>query len=388
MPLKLVVEGWRAISHSYAIVNQWQLLALARRRDLELQVSDAPLCVPSWRTTLNPFSQREVSVLSSLKRASASFRPDAVYRIAFPYDFSGIKTGRLAVFGTAEFGAVPKSYLKSLDAFKGQRDGGDAIAITPSSWSAQGFLEAGWPQDRLFVVPHGVDVDCFARRDRAGIRTRLGLRDFVFFSAGALTPNKGIDLLLKAFSIVVAKRPDCQLLLKGSDPLYSSASKLGQLMSKLPAADRSLVESRLVYVGDVLPMSKMAALYSAADVYVSPYRAEGFNLPVLEALAAGLPVICTSGGSTDDFASPDYAWRISSSVVPATFAGEAVKQLRPKIDHLVELMMQSIDRQDWRMRVAHEAPRYVRSQYSWDTVVDKLIGVLRHGSMVHGDKRL
>jgi glycosyltransferase involved in cell wall biosynthesis len=59
----------------------------------------------------------------------------------------------------------------------------------------------------------------------------------------------------------------------------------------------------------------IASMMQAADAYVSPYTAEGFNLPVLEAAACGLPVICTRGGSTDDFVSDDFALRIKSTLV-------------------------------------------------------------------------
>ena len=45
----------------------------------------------------------------------------------------------------------------------------------------------------------------------------------------------------------------------------------------------------------------------AADVYVSPYHAEGFNLPVLEAVACGIPVVVSAGGSTEDFTHPAFA---------------------------------------------------------------------------------
>ena len=53
VPENLIVEGWRFVPHSYAIVNQWQLLALARR-DIRLKVVDAPFHRP-WRTQAGLF---------------------------------------------------------------------------------------------------------------------------------------------------------------------------------------------------------------------------------------------------------------------------------------------------------------------------------------------
>ena len=54
----------------------------------------------------------------------------------------------------------------------------------------------------------------------------------------------------------------------------------------------------------------MSELYGSCDAYVSPYRAEGFNIPSLEAAACGIPVILTSGGSTDDYYHPSFALKI------------------------------------------------------------------------------
>ena len=54
----------------------------------------------------------------------------------------------------------------------------------------------------------------------------------------------------------------------------------------------------------------MAALYRSCDVLVHPYRGEGFAMPVLEAMASGLPVVVTAGGPTDEFCPDAAGWRI------------------------------------------------------------------------------
>ena len=83
-------------------------------------------------------------------------------------------------------------------------------------------------------------------------------------------------------------------------------------------ADRSAVRragrtaGALVLLDDDLSDDEMAALYRACDVLVHPYRGEGFAMPVLEAMACGLPVIDTAGGPTDEFCPPDAGWRIRS----------------------------------------------------------------------------
>jgi glycosyltransferase involved in cell wall biosynthesis len=67
----------------------------------------------------------------------------------------------------------------------------------------------------------------------------------------------------------------------------------------------------ITVIQDDISRDHLRHLYAAVDCYVSPYRAEGFNLPVLEAIACGTPVIVTRGGATDDFCDDQVAVRIN-----------------------------------------------------------------------------
>jgi hypothetical protein len=66
----------------------------------------------------------------------------------------------------------------------------------------------------------------------------------------------------------------------------------------------------------------MPALYRAADALVAPYRGEGFCLPVLEAMACGVPALHTAAGPTSEFCPPDAGWALASAPV-ALRAGAA-----------------------------------------------------------------
>ncbi|MDC1069072.1 glycosyltransferase, partial [Candidatus Kapabacteria bacterium] len=66
------------------------------------------------------------------------------------------------------------------------------------------------------------------------------------------------------------------------------------------------------YITENLSDEDLAALYRTCDVFVSPYRGEGFCLPALEAMACGLPVIVTEGGATDDFVDESCGWLVPS----------------------------------------------------------------------------
>jgi glycosyltransferase involved in cell wall biosynthesis len=378
----LIVEGWRFLPHSYAVVNQWQLLSLSRLEEIALKVRDMPLYRPRWRTASGLFDPTNEEILRSLKSAAAGECADATLRIAFPFDFSPSGSGRTAVFGTSENQTIQRIQLSDEGIYQQLLRGSpprDVTIVTPSRWSAQGFYNCGFKSEQVAVVPHGVDTGTFRAADplvRAGTRAKLPVAcdAFVFLAiGGAMTGNKGIDVLLRAFAEVCRRHPEARLVLKGADALYKSKGLLGARINELSTAERDRVRERLIYFGGSFPHRDMARLYQAADVYVSPYRAEGFNMPVLEAAACGLPVICTRGGSTEDFVTDGFTRRIDSTRVAVQIEGREATRLEPNLEHLAALMSSAIEDHAWRSHAAQAGPEHVRAHYTWDLIVQKLV---------------
>src|SRR5258708_10626668 len=92
----LIVESWRFLPHSYAMVNQWQLLALARRPDISLKLLDAPLYEADWPREEGVFESQVEQQLKSLAMAQADEPADLMLRLFFPYDFSPSRAQRTA----------------------------------------------------------------------------------------------------------------------------------------------------------------------------------------------------------------------------------------------------------------------------------------------------
>lgn len=375
--LNLAVEGWRFLSHSYAIVNQWHLLDLARAPDIALRVKDLPFFQNKWREQAGLFPEAQERTLRSLPLLTPDFTPDVTWRTAFPYDFSPAMAGKTVVFGTAEGRRVDLPENTDVPAIVAN----PAITVaTPSRWSAEGFRRLGFDDTRIAIIPHGAAPEMFRRRPgaRETLRQRLGLAGFVFMNVvGAMTLNKGIDVLLQAFAVVAERHKDARLFLKGADGLYASLNSVSKMLGLLPPASARLIAERLVYNGQALSMADMAALYQAADAYVSPYRAEGFNIPVLEAAASGLPVICTRGGPTDDFIAPDFARPVDSRRVSDSpwFPGSDI--LEPDVDHLVALMDRLITDQAFCDQAAAAGPAHVAGAFTWSHAVDKMLAHAR-----------
>jgi rhamnosyl/mannosyltransferase len=141
-------------------------------------------------------------------------------------------------------------------------------------------------RDKCVVVPIGIDVGRFEdRRGQTGaaLRARRGLpadRPVVVF-VGRLRYYKGLDYLLRALALV----PDVHLLLVGGGPLWDSIRALAAALG---------VADRVVFTGDV-DDGELPACYAAGDLFVLPShtRAEAFGTSIVEAMAAGVPVIST-----------------------------------------------------------------------------------------------
>jgi glycosyltransferase involved in cell wall biosynthesis len=192
-----------------------------------------------------------------------------------------------------------------------------------------------------------------------------------------MTPNKGIPAILWAVSSVAPRHPSVRLILKGLDSWFHSNRHIEAMTRNFPADELATLARRVAYVGGTLSFREVARYYQAADAYVAPYSGEGFNLPVLEAIACGLPVICTAGGPTDDFTTEAFALRIDSRLMHGTDPQDRQTHfLAPDPQHLVELMSRVLEDRDWMAQARQAGPAFVADGYTWRSVVDRLLTVV------------
>ncbi len=145
------------------------------------------------------------------------------------------------------------------------------------------------------LIPNGVDEGAFAfdAVAGAGTRARYGLdgQARVLLSLSRLHAQKGVGDAIAAFALAASQAPDLRLLVAGDGPHAEAL--------KAQAAETGLGD-RIVFTGAVT-RSEVPALLSAADAFVFPTRrVEGAPINVLEALAAGLPLITTPNGAAAD----------------------------------------------------------------------------------------
>ncbi|MFN0131078.1 MAG: glycosyltransferase family 4 protein [Phycisphaerales bacterium] len=374
----LLIEGWRQIAHSYAIVNQYHLLELRKHPDLTVYHRDVPFASPQWKRVAGLFGPERDAAIMAVPPPPADLHPDVVLRMGFPHFFRADSSARRTfAWGTSEFGFIePAAIGDRCSAFDALSTATAGI-IACSTWAASGFINSGAKRENVTVIPCGVDPAIFyppTPDQRAALRKQLGWEGkLVLLNISAMTRNKGVSLLLQAVAALAPKYPNLQVILKGSDTLYPSSKFAQTNFASLSPAEAAAVGPRIGYTGEALSEARMAALYQAADAYVSPYRAEGFNLPVLEAAACGLPVVCTRGGSTDDFTTDAFALGVdSTSSVDST----GRTWLEPSLPMLIEHVDRALTDHAFRARVAVAGPEWVRSRFTWKLAVDRLLAHL------------
>lgn len=175
-----------------------------------------------------------------------------------------------------------------------ERLGRSTVAVSPTV--ADRLRRWGVPGPRIEVVPNGIDVDRF-RFDpvlRARTRRRLGLPEgaYVVGGVGRLTAGKRFDVLIRALAELP---PDHWLLLVGGG---TEEGVLRRTARQAGVADRVLFTGERPTGG--VPGADLPSLTAAMDVLASPSAEEAFGLAVVEAMAAGLPVLYVSCPAVED----------------------------------------------------------------------------------------
>lgn len=341
----ICVEGWRSLGHSYSLVNQWQLLELLRH-PIKLRHHDVQPLNPAWKQT--SFSVLPEDLCQRIEQIPPPDGEDyfsAIYRIAFPLNLLDGSAERIFVYGTSEFKYCPPEMFAGCTPAEASRRGNLAI-VTPSQWSKTGFITAGFPEDQILVLPHGIPTQCLFPVEpelRSLYRQLFGFQDddLVLLNLGALTPNKGVDLLLLAYANLKPTYPQLKLVIKDQSNLYGR--HMQDVLKDMAESGHPLSMSEehwndVITLSDTLDMAGLRALYNASDVYVAPYRGEGYNLPPLEAAACGLPIVVTAGGSTDDYFDPGLGLQIASESVqvgPGTLLEPNLEALQVAIETMV-----------------------------------------------------
>jgi glycosyltransferase involved in cell wall biosynthesis len=340
--IKVQWRGVRVPGDSMGNVTFESLLALQKSSGLRSRLAFAP--VKEWHPPSDQAIKRDKKwrpVLELPRRLSS--QGGVSWEIQVP----GLWPAKKEIcvrYIFHEYGIFPDFPLRSRD-----------IIWSPSTYVAQ-HLKRCFPRNKIIVVPHGIDPDFFYSRNRPARG-----RKFRFLYLGATTSRKGFDLVWDAFAKEQHRMPDAELVVKA----FPTTS--GFIWDEIYKKRKGV---RII--DKIMTTREIGDLMRSCDALVAPSRAEGFGIPVLEAMSCGLPVIVPNGTAMDDFCPADARFSVQSELV-------GFKPLHPHL-MLIEPRLASLRRE---MRRAYENPELAAEKgkrgaeiariFTWDTVTRMLI---------------
>jgi glycosyltransferase involved in cell wall biosynthesis len=225
-----------------------------------------------------------------------------------------------------------------------------ALILADSEATAADFLRYyRVPAERVRVVPLGVDPAFFRiRQERAG-RTPEPL----LLCASTLHPHKNLDRLLAAFARVRARHPEFRLVLTGVRGFHT------RTVERLV---RDLDLERSVQLTGWIPREELYEYFRRAWAFIYPSRFEGFGLPVLEAMGAGVPTAC-------------------SRIEPLIWltAGAALLFDPDSDEQITAALLRLIEEQELRSQLAEAGPRRA-AEFPWRRTAQLTLAALEEAA--------
>jgi glycosyltransferase involved in cell wall biosynthesis len=174
----------------------------------------------------------------------------------------------------------------------------DASAIFCVGKAEQQSVAAQFPHKRIEYLPNGVDLDHFQQSPRIDFRAQHGIAPHakLLLSVGRIDPQKNQQALLPVLTELLKAEPHAHLLMIGHITDETYAADLRAQIAKL-----GLTSQVTLLPGIPAQDARLVAAYHAADVFCLPSIHEPFGIVILEAWAAGLPVIANPVGGIPGF---------------------------------------------------------------------------------------
>jgi glycosyltransferase involved in cell wall biosynthesis len=222
--------------------------------------------------------------------------------------------------------------------------------VANSAAAAAALVQEGLAPESIAVIPNGIDLAASVPRDRIpGIRTIVTVAN--------LRPEKCHATLLAAAATLVRRHPDLRFLIVGDGPERRTLEAL---------VDERGLSGHVQFLGH---REDVPALLASADAFVLPSRSEAFPNAVVEAMAAGLPVVATAIGGVPELIEHDRT-------------GLLVRVGDP--DHLAAALTRLVERPEHAALLGREARHVVLQRYSFDRMVSSFEDLYLRGLLAHG----
>ena len=239
----------------------------------------------------------------------------------------------------------------------------------PSDFNRRGFLDCGLERP-IYTIPLGVDPQHF----HPGIEAHPNpLREFVFLASFEWGERKAPGLLLQAFNDTFTASEPVRLLCKINN--RDTAVGVREAIRRLGLRDSG---GKITYLFNFqFPYYQLGSLYRSADCFLATSRGEGWDMPLMEAMACGLPAIATDWGAHQDFFHDGigYPLRIlgTGPAVARCPYYEGFRWAEPDPEHLRSLMREVYENRDDAARRGAAAARQIGERFTWASTAQRIV---------------
>ena len=238
----------------------------------------------------------------------------------------------------------------------------------PTRFNMEGFRGSGLKRP-IQTIPLGVDTNYF----HPGVQAYPNSNgEFVFLSNFEWGERKEPWLLLKAFNDVFSAREPVRLVCKiiNKDPAVRVREEIRKVELKEAGGKISFLFNR------EFPYYQLGSFYRSADCYISAGRGEGWDMPLMEAMACGLPSIATDWGAHTEFVHSGNSYPLRSRrTIPAVAKCpyyEGFRWADPDPEHLRYLLRHVYEGRDDARRIGAAAGREMAEKWSWEKSAQKI----------------
>ena len=289
----------------------------------------------------------------------------------FKHRFNRNSKLKLAIYNY-ETSILPKVWSKSIKYID--------YALPSSQFSKEVFVNGGWPEEKCIVVPHGVDLGAF--KDKSKVNNLKTNKKFKFLNISIPHYRKNIDLLVDAYYRAFTDNDDVCLMLKIGlkKPKFRFECDVVKEMLKVQKRHKG---KRLPQIEVIQhKYDSIVPLYNSCDCLVSASSSEGFGLPLLEGLAAGMVVIAPRCTGQLDFLNDNNSLLIDVKEIEATDRYQywrpspgAVTYL-PDVESLAENMKNTYkNHKSIKKSFRKESEKTVK-KFTWENAAKQILDML------------
>lgn len=380
--MKICWFGFAASNHSWAIVAQSICRELKNLgHDVDIFSTNGNLYFPQdLKENLKGFIEpgknyTQNDYISLISKLDKNYDMQLSYTVFFHFAnyFSRGSKNRFGIWNY-ETTVIPKGFAKYCGAID---------QVLPSSeFSRKIFLDNGIKDDKMTVIPHGVDLKRFENKNKYKINSNKKYK----ILANIAQPHfrKNLPGLLEAYAKAFTRKDDVCLVLKiskkspqniiGKEPVIMDIN-VDSLLLDLKKKYKDLGEIKIIdeFIPDIVE------LYNACDIVFTMSLAECFYMPGLEALAANKIVVAPRYGGQLDFLNDKNSMLIDGKIIradtkmqywePSVYA----KAFMPSIDDAANKLKEVVNNYDDYLTTFSPFIKEKTNEFTWTNAVNKIL---------------